>query len=109
MPSATELQLMRIAQEALANVRKHSGAREVVVVFEEAGDEIVLAVRDDGRGFDEKVGGRAGAPRFGLATMRERAQSIGGKIEITSRPGDGTSVELRLPKPQVPARMEIPE
>jgi signal transduction histidine kinase len=99
LPPSTELQLVRIAQEALANVRRHSGARNVEVAFGESRGELFLRVIDDGHGFDEAAGARTGSPRFGLATMRERAQAIGGRLEISSRAGDGTQVELRVPRP----------
>jgi signal transduction histidine kinase len=94
VPSAVELQVVRIAQEALSNVRKHSQARKVEVRLTAGSDEYVLTIQDDGQGFDEGSG-RTGGPRFGLATMRERAQAIGGALEIMSRRGEGSRVELR--------------
>jgi signal transduction histidine kinase len=107
IPASAELQVVRIAQEALANVRRHSGAARVTVSLERDGGELRLTVADDGRGFDAAALPRAAAPRFGLATMRERAQAIGGRLEIRSAPGRGTVVELRLPIAEEPPAGEI--
>jgi signal transduction histidine kinase len=92
-----ELQLVRIAQEALANVRKHSGAQRVALALARRDGKLCLDVTDDGRGFSPAAPHAGGAPRFGLATMRERAQAIGGELEIDSAPGRGTQVRLRVP------------
>jgi PAS domain S-box-containing protein len=89
--------LLRILQEALTNVRRHSGAGEVVVSLRLEGDELVAEVSDDGRGFDPK--GPAG---IGLRSMRERTAVLGGRLEIESEPGEGTSVRLRALLPRVP-------
>ena len=100
-PSA-ELQLLRIIQEALTNVRKHADATRarVLLVVDKTPSAVEAVVEDDGRGFDpQRVrGGANGAgPHFGLATMRERAESIGGTLEITSSTGNGTRVVVRIP------------
>ena len=95
--SESELQVTRIAQEALANVRKHAQASSVRVLLAGLDGEIRLQVADDGKGFDPAVATKTGSPRFGLATMRERAQAIGGTLQIDSSPGKGTRVSLRLP------------
>jgi len=94
-----ELQVLRVAQEALANVRKHSHARRVKIRFEQVDDQVVLLVEDDGLGVDRSLAGRTRGepPRFGLATMRERARSIGASIAIEPRPEGGTRVLLELP------------
>lgn len=76
--------LLRILQEALTNVRRHSGASEVLVSLRLDGDDLVAEVADDGRGFDPK--GPAG---IGLRSMRERAAAFGGKLEIESGPSEG--------------------
>jgi signal transduction histidine kinase len=88
-----ELQLLRILQEALANVRKHSGADRVQIQVQNLDSGIRLAVEDDGAGFDPAAPVRNRIPRFGLATMRERAEAIGAQLEVSSRPGAGTRVE----------------
>jgi PAS domain S-box-containing protein len=85
--------LLRVLQEALTNVRRHSGATEVEVRLRIEGQEAVAEVADDGRGFDtESV--QAGV---GLSAMRERVEALGGNIEVKSRPGEGTRVEVRVP------------
>jgi signal transduction histidine kinase len=107
LSSATELQLVRIVQEALSNVRRHSGATRVEIAFREEANGLLLTVHDDGRGFDPEAGTRSAGSSFGLSTMRERAQSIGGRLEIVSGVDAGTRVELRLPKSSAGPRGEI--
>jgi signal transduction histidine kinase len=97
IPPVVEVQLLRIVQEALANVRKHALARNVRVTVGESKDVIEAQISDDGIGFDPGALGRGEFPRFGLATMRERAEGIGGELEITSSPGRGTTVTARVP------------
>ncbi len=85
----------RIVAEALANVRKHAGARRVGVRFERNGSALVATVEDDGRGLPS--GRVADAEGFGLLTMRERAELAGGVLDVGPRPGGGTRVRLTLP------------
>jgi signal transduction histidine kinase len=91
--------LYRIVQEALTNVRKHAGARHVLVSLRELEGGIFLLVRDDGVG----VPGAGGATpatvpgHLGLRTMRERAELAGGRCSVSSREGSGTSVEVWIP------------
>ena len=92
-----ELQLLRIVQEALTNVRKHSGARRARVELRRADGRLRVVVEDDGAGFDPEAGRAGDAPRFGLAIMRERAVSIGGRIAFHSAPGRGTHVHVDVP------------
>jgi signal transduction histidine kinase len=92
-----ELQLLRIVQEALSNVRKHAGARLARVALRRIDDRLVVEVADDGAGFDPEASRPGSAPRFGLAIMRERAASIGGTIGIHSRPGQGSRVRVDVP------------
>ena len=94
---AVEAQVIRIVQEALTNVRKHADARGVVVRFGREGDAVLVAIRDDGRGFDLAAVEAAKGMHFGLLTMRERAESIGGALRVRSAPGQGTAGERRLP------------
>ena len=97
-----ELQLLRIIQEALSNVRKHADAQHVEVRIADEGSCIEAIVADDGRGFDPGAPARDGLdrqPHFGLATMRERAESVGGTLEVRSAPAaSGTRVVVHLPK-----------
>jgi nitrate/nitrite-specific signal transduction histidine kinase len=96
-PSA-ETQLVRVIQEALTNVRKHSLASRAWVRIERDGDQAVVTIEDDGRGFDSTPRSEYQSPgHFGLEIMRERAESVGGSLEITSQPGHGTRVIVRMP------------
>ena len=94
---AAEIQLFHIVQEALNNVRKHARAPTATVTAAAEDGELVVEVADDGQGFDPARVSSIGWPRFGLQTMRERAQSIGGRFELESRPGAGTRVRVRVP------------
>jgi len=93
------LGLFRIAQEALRNVAKHSGARQARVNLEILARRLTLEVRDDGIGFAATAAARRGG--IGLASMRERAALAGGELQIHSRPGAGTTirVEIKTPSP----------
>jgi signal transduction histidine kinase len=99
LPPETELQLLRIVQEALTNVRKHAHATAVQVTVLNGGASLELKVSDNGVGFNpdhygpERGGGR---PHFGLGTMRERAEAIGAAFDIQACPGQGTCVSVRL-------------
>lgn len=96
LPLRTESELLRIAQEALANVRKHAHAHEVEVALRRRGPTISLSVRDDGAGFAHRT--RAARPdSHGLIGMRERAKLLGGRLRISSAAGQGTRVVARVP------------
>lgn len=96
-PPPVEVQLIRIIQEALTNIRRHSLATRAVVNFHRNGDSARVAVRDNGRGFPSNGAATNGRNHFGLQTMRERAQSIGGTIEIVSSAETGTVVTVEFP------------
>lgn len=92
--ASEEMQLLRIVQEALTNIRKHARANTVRVLLTcRADGTYVLLVEDDGVGFDRAPEGRPGE-HIGLAIMEERARRLGGKLRIESEPGEGTRVEL---------------
>ncbi len=97
LPATVELQLLRVVQEALSNARKHSGAKRVDIVLAQQDGRIVGEVTDDGDGFDPAGPRRSDFPRFGLAIMRERAESIGGRLAVDSEPGGGTKVRIEIP------------
>ncbi|WKX74133.1 sensor histidine kinase [Streptomyces sp. XD-27] len=117
LPDRVQSALLRIAQGALANVREHSGATTAAVTLSFLGDQVVLDVADDGRGFDTAAGGPrpvaearpagetrpAGAARpvagrgHGLPAMRARAAQLGGALTIESAPGEGTVLSAALP------------
>ena len=88
---------LRVAQEALQNVRKHASAGNVAVSTSLDGDIWTLEVRDDGRGFDAGAVAARGRNNFGLQFMRERAEMIGARLDIRSRPDGGTVVRLSIP------------
>jgi PAS domain S-box-containing protein len=95
-PSEARTILYRIAQEALANVRKHAFAAHVGVTIDEQGGGYVVRISDDGRGFDaEMLRPRPG--HLGVAAMRERAEVTGGWFRIESAPGEGSMVECWVP------------
>jgi len=96
MPAEMERELLRVGQEAIHNVKKHSGARHLSVQLEYGPAEIALMVRDDGRGFETGNGANSPPGHFGLTGMRERADAIGGTLEVTSEPGSGTTVRLQV-------------
>jgi len=102
LPEYVETALWRIGQEALNNVRKHAGVEraEVALAFER--DEAVMTVVDRGAGFHERRERLATASEcgIGLATMRERAESLGGRVDISSAPGEGTRIVARVPLPE---------
>jgi signal transduction histidine kinase len=85
-----EVQLMRVIQEALTNVRKHSEARKACVSLDHQ-EGLRITIEDDGKGFDPTVMDND-RDRFGLFTMRERVERVGGRLEIDSVPGGGTRV-----------------
>lgn len=88
-----EVQVVRIVQEALTNVRKHAGASQVRVHLGCREGVLAVTITDDGQGFEMPIP----AGHFGLLTMRERAESVSGGLTVTSTPGQGTQVNLWLP------------
>jgi signal transduction histidine kinase len=93
----TEVQLLRIVQEALSNVRKHSSARAVRVNLTVDADQAEVVIEDDGRGFDPVQLAVGDRQHFGVGIMRERAEEIGGTLEVQSAPEQGTRVIVRVP------------
>jgi nitrate/nitrite-specific signal transduction histidine kinase len=96
-----EVQLVRIIQEALANVRKHASARRATVTLSQADAGVEVAINDDGIGFDPNALRRTDLPRFGLTTMRERAEAVGGTFAVSAVPGGGTRVVVHIPNERV--------
>jgi signal transduction histidine kinase len=94
-----ELQLLRVVQESLTNVRKHARATrvEIRVTADTNDGRLVLSIRDDGIGFDPDQLPRIGRQHFGLLVMRERIESLGGRLAITSAPGSGATVTATIP------------
>lgn len=98
-PAAVEV--LRIVQEALVNVRRHSGAACAEVLVEADEDSVRAEVRDDGRGFEPET-----IPGVGLMAMRERAAALGGELHVTSEPGSGTRVRVAAPRSRFGAESE---
>jgi signal transduction histidine kinase len=97
LDSRAEVQLMRIVQEGLANVRKHAHASAAQVMFSINAGQIQVRIEDDGVGFDVARLFKAKGQRFGLSSMRDRAEAIGGTFQILSAPGRGTRVIVEIP------------
>jgi two-component system sensor histidine kinase DegS len=97
LTEAQQTVVLRVVQEALQNVRKHGGASSVIVASVIDGEEWVLTVRDDGRGFDTGAVAARGRRNFGLQFMQERAELIGAHFEVHSQPDNGTIVRLAIP------------
>jgi nitrate/nitrite-specific signal transduction histidine kinase len=92
-----EIQLLRIVQEALTNIRKHAAASRVLIRFALETDALAVRIEDNGKGFDPDELGPSRLPRFGLSTMRERAEAIGAAFRIETRPDHGTAILIRVP------------
>jgi signal transduction histidine kinase len=101
LAQAVEVQLLRIIQEALSNVRKHAyapqaHARRAQVILSLAGPQARIAIVDEGRGFDPAAAASQGEG-YGLRAMRERAEAVGGSLAVISSPGQGTQVVVLMP------------
>jgi signal transduction histidine kinase len=92
LPPAVEVALFRAAQESLTNVARHASAGRVGVTLSYLDDTVLLDVRDDGSGFSPG----ATAPAFGLITMRERLEGVGGRLVVESTPGEGTAISASV-------------
>ncbi len=94
LPEQMELELYRIAQEALVNVRRHAQAGEVEIELQTQESGVRLSIRDNGHGFDPK---QLGEGRHGILGMQERARLVGGRLRLRSRPGGPTSITVLIP------------
>lgn len=101
LPTALEVALLRTAQSALANVRRHAGATRVVVNLAEVDRSVRLDIADDGRGFDATAwnaeSDRSELGGYGLHSMRARLRELGGGLDVESAPGEGTALSARVP------------
>jgi len=93
LPTGTEVVLLRVCQEALANVRQHAAAQQVQVRLAYTRTTVRLTVTDNGKGFDP-AGPDGG---YGLKGMADRVGLVGGTVEVTSAPGGGTEVRAEVP------------
>jgi signal transduction histidine kinase len=98
LPSSVETALFRIVQEALTNVAKHAGASQVAITWESIGEDWRMTIADDGVGLNTDAASGPGRPAgWGTAIMRERAESIGGRLRVESSPAAGTRVIVDVP------------
>lgn len=100
----SELALFRIIQEAWSNIRRHASAAHVDVTFRYTADGLVVRIVDDGVGFTPNPADAAPDGHWGMRGMHERAELTGGQIELTSAPGQGTTLTVRIPYPGVGGR-----
>ena len=101
LSASQRIALLRVLQEALSNIRQHSGSNEVAVTLrEQDGGGVCMEIRDDGHGFDPTgvVRDESGQNGIGLVGMRERLRLLGGRLEIESAPGGPTTVKATLPR-----------
>jgi signal transduction histidine kinase len=94
LPDETETHLFRIAQEALTNVARHSGAKRVQMKLDKTNGHLCLSMQDDGRGLDTALANNRG---MGMIGMRARARSAGGDVEVRAAHGGGVLIEVRVP------------
>ena len=101
VPPAVQHQLLRIGQEAIVNAVRHASASRIQMELAYEDSTAVLRVADDGRGLAEVPSDSQ--PHYGLTTMRERAEEVGGGLRVSSDAGRGTVIEARVPVPSGPA------
>ena len=94
LPFATKREVLRVVQEALHNVAKHARPTRVTAGLELEGDCVVVTVEDDGIGFDPEI---AHPGHLGLTSMHERVAAVGGRLQVRSSIGEGTTVIVRIP------------
>jgi signal transduction histidine kinase len=92
-----ENNLLRIGQEAINNAVRHAQAQRIFVTLQFDARRVQLSVRDDGRGFHHQTESNAESAHFGLVGMRERAEQVGGTLDIHSGPNEGTEVVVEVP------------
>ncbi len=99
LEAVVELELLRICQEALANIRKHSDAHNVRLTVQRVNGHVKVSIADDGQGFDAVSFYHNGnrSKSHGIKVMQERAQSVGGKCRVLSFPGQGTEIQVEMP------------
>jgi signal transduction histidine kinase/streptogramin lyase len=99
LPQEVEQHLLRIAQEAVTNALKHSGATKIAIKLHTEAKKLFLRIVDNGRGFEQQDVFSTLGGHFGLLGMRERAERLGGELRLASHPGEGTEVEVMVPLP----------
>jgi signal transduction histidine kinase len=106
LPAEVEEALLRVGQEALANVRKHAAASRVTVTLSYLDDVVTLDVHDDGVGFDQAATAAAAGGGLGLRAMAERVAALGGSLAVESTLGEGTTIAVEVPAPAGENRVE---
>jgi PAS domain S-box-containing protein len=111
LPDGIETALYRILQEVLKNIERHASAHHVTMCLQKQGKFVELSITDDGIGFDPRLhpARRTGNSGLGLHSMRERAASVGGTLEIESAAGQGTTIRARIPFSANRSRRTIPK
>ncbi len=99
LPAHVEEALLRVAQEALANVRKHAAASRVTLTLSHLDNTTMVDVHDDGVGFDHATTVAAAGAGLGLHAMAERVAALGGSLAVESAPGEGTTIAVEVPAP----------
>jgi two-component system NarL family sensor kinase len=99
LSARVEMGLLRIAEEALDNIRRHSAAQQVRMSLHATEDQVTLAIEDDGVGFDPQIAARASQQGvgFGLVGVRERARLLKGSLSLQSSQGSGTKLAVTVP------------
>ena len=105
LPREVTVSLFRVVQEALHNALKYSNARTITIELKGAASGLTLTIADDGVGFDAAGAARTGV---GLTSMQERVEALGGTLAIHSRPGAGTTLDIRVPTPPAASGVEAP-
>lgn len=95
LPPTTQLQYYRVAEEALNNALKHAAATAVHITIQASDDEVTMEICDNGKGFDPA---RTGSGGLGLVSMRERLEKMGGRFELITSPGAGTTLRVSSPR-----------
>ncbi len=103
LSEVVEENLLRIGQEALTNVVKHSAAKMVTIELKFGAQSVLFRIKDDGKGFTPGSSVGANEGHFGLVGMDERAKRLDGKLTIVSAPGAGTCVEIEIPINSIPS------
>jgi signal transduction histidine kinase len=98
LPAEIEIALFRIAQEALNNVAKHANATQIGIELFEEVNYTMMAITDNGNGFDPKIHGSRTSQHWGIPLMRERARTINAEFLLRSVPGQGTQIVVRVGK-----------
>jgi len=107
LPSSTEIAAYRLVQEALTNIRKHADATKVNLRLQFQADNLLVEIRDNGRGFDlsQTLDSAISVGHMGLLGMKQRVETLGGDIKIKTGKGAGTAITLRFPiQPQIEGR-----